>query len=76
MGVNMGAVEYLTTEELAARWKMHPQSIHNWRAQTPAKGPAFVKIGKKVLYPLDSIVQWEQQRLQAVNDNGGGERGK
>lgn len=77
MGRKMQAqAEYLTIDELAARWKgvVHKGTLANWRAATPVRGPAFVKIGTKVLYPLEKVVQWEQQNM---NDNHqGGGRGK
>lgn len=47
----------LTTEEVAKHWRYHPQSVHNMRRLKC--GPAYVKIGSKVLYRLSEIVRHE-----------------
>jgi hypothetical protein len=49
----------LTTEELAARWKMHPKSLANWRVS--GEGPRYIKLGKRVLYDVADIEAWEQK---------------
>lgn len=61
--------EYLTPAELLARWRhtVGAQTLANWRAQ--GKGPAFVKIGTRVLYPLARVAQWEEKNMRAANDD-------
>lgn len=60
----------LTTEELAARWKMSPQTLENWRSQ--GTGPEYVKLGaaksSSVIYRLSDIEKWERKHLM----KGGG----
>lgn len=53
---------YLTTKELAYRWRLQIKTLHNWRAQM--KGPKFVKIMGKVLYEVEEVEKWE------VNETG------
>ena len=61
-------VEYLTPAELIARWNgaVKKGTLDNWRSQ--GKGPAFVKFGSRVRYPLAKVIAWEAVHLQA-NDN-------
>lgn len=53
-----------TAEELVARWRgaLSLETLANWRSQTVGIGPAFVKIGRTVLYPFDAVIAFEQQR--------------
>lgn len=66
--------QFLTGEELAARWKINKQTLNNWRhrrntGKPGQKGPAFVKIGSRVLYPLEQVELWERSNMQGANDN-------
>ena len=45
--------EYLTTEELAQRLRMAPQTLRAWRHAH--KGPASLKLGGKVLYAVEDV---------------------
>lgn len=62
-------MKYLNAVELAARWKdaVTTGTLANWRSQR--RGPPFVKVGSKVLYPVDQLEAWERQQLHAANDN-------
>nr|DAY63354.1 MAG TPA: helix-turn-helix domain protein [Caudoviricetes sp.] len=51
---------YLTTKELSKRWKINPNTIEHWRTQ--GFGPEFIRIGRKILYSLDSIIAFENKR--------------
>ena len=50
---------YLTTKELSQRWKINPNTIEHWR--TNGFGPEFIRIGRKILYSLESILEFEQK---------------
>ena len=50
-----------TQDELAARWKMSPRTLEQWRWL--GKGPKFLKIGARVLYPDDEIEDYEAGQL-------------
>jgi hypothetical protein len=60
---------FLSSAELAKRWNLHVVTLANWRVQK--RGPAFVKLGAKVLYPLDGVLKYEQKNmhLAPANDN-------
>lgn len=50
-------MEFLTAPELAKRWRLNAQTLANWRCSK--KGPAFIRVGSRVLYPLDAIHDYE-----------------
>lgn len=57
---------YLTTEELAARYRTAPSTIRYWRhIGTGPKGTVF---GRRVLYRLSEILRWEQEKEQAQHE--------
>jgi hypothetical protein len=55
---------FLTPEDLVQRWegKITLRTLANWRSGR--EGPKPTKIGGKVLYRLDVVEAWEQQRTQ------------
>jgi len=44
---------YLTSRELAQRWRLSEQTLANWRHG--GKGPPFMRIGGRILYPIEGI---------------------
>lgn len=48
---------FLTTKELADRWKTSPAYLANRRCG--GHGPEYIKVGSKVLYPLEEIEKFE-----------------
>ncbi len=63
------SVKYLTAAQLVQRWdgSIQKGTLSNWRSQ--GKGPPFVKMGSRVLYPIAKLEAWEEKRLRNVNDN-------
>lgn len=59
----------LTPAEVVARWgaAVTVGTLANWRAQ--GKGPAFIKFGTRVRYPLAKLEKWEAANIHADNDN-------
>jgi len=59
----MGERKFLTAEEVAERYRGEVSigTLRNWRAMRV--GPAFVKIGKAVLYPVDELEMWDEKNL-------------
>lgn len=53
--------EYLTPKELINRWRgqISASTLAAWRYQR--KGPVFVKVGGRVLYPLQDVVAYEEK---------------
>jgi helix-turn-helix protein len=45
-----------TTEETARRLRRAPQTLARWRCE--GSGPAYVKVGNRVLYPRPDVDAW------------------
>jgi hypothetical protein len=50
--------KFLTGPELASRWKLSHQTLANWRHA--GKGPPFIRVGSRVLYPVEGITSFER----------------
>ena len=69
--------KYLTPEEVVTRYRgeISAGTLRNWRAMRI--GPAFVKIGKAVLYPVEELDAWDRANLVtcgARTSNSGSQR--
>ena len=55
--------KYLTADEVSERYwgGISVGTLRNWRAMRI--GPAFVKIGKAVLYPTSELDAWDQKNM-------------
>jgi hypothetical protein len=49
--------------DLAKRWGVSPKTLQRWR--TEGRGPKYLKLSKRVIYPLDQIQAFESQALYA-----------
>jgi Helix-turn-helix domain len=60
---DMADRKYLTAEEVSDRYRgaVSVATLRNWRAMRV--GPAFVKIGKAVLYPIDELDAWDKRNM-------------
>lgn len=52
--------EYLTPYALHKRWgaAISPKTLANWR--TKCRGPRWAKIGGRVVYPLEAVLEYER----------------
>jgi len=59
--------KFLTTEEVAERYRgeVTVGTLRNWRAMRI--GPACAKIAKSVLYPMRELEAWDQQKSRDVS---------
>jgi hypothetical protein len=59
----MTDTKFLTAEEVSTRYRgeVTVGTLRNWRAMRI--GPAYVKIGKAVLYPVDELDAWDKKNL-------------
>mgnify|MGYP003379106419 CR=1 FL=1 len=53
----------LSETELAQRWGVSPKTLQRWRSE--GRGPKYLKLSKRVTYPLDAIVEFERCALHA-----------
>ena len=53
---------YLSPQELVERWKhrVQEQTLRMWRTRGRKRGPAYIKVGQRVLYPLKDLELWEK----------------
>jgi hypothetical protein len=52
--------QFLSPKQLSERYGEESPSeytLKRWRLE--GKGPKFVKLGQKVAYPLDKLLEWE-----------------
>lgn len=49
---------FLTSKEVADRWRLSDQTLANWRSA--GKGPPFTRVGTRVLYPIEGIHAFEK----------------
>jgi len=47
--------------ELAQRWGISPKTLQRWRSE--GRGPKYLKLSKRVTYPLDEILDFEHRAL-------------
>jgi hypothetical protein len=50
----------LNQTELAARWTISARTLERWR--WTGDGPAFLKIGGRVVYRLEDVLAYERAR--------------
>lgn len=55
-------MKYLTPQQVMDRYqgRIALQTLANWRYQ--GTGPQYVKLGGKVLYPIEALIEWERDR--------------
>ncbi len=58
---------HLTVKELCERWRIAAGTLQNWRSH--GHGPAFLKWGKNILYPMTEIEAWEQKHFRTSTSN-------
>lgn len=56
--MGMSERAYLTSKELADRWRLSDQTLANWRHAV--KGPPYIRVGARVLYPAEGIHAFEK----------------
>jgi hypothetical protein len=56
-------VQHFDQIHLAERWRMSPRTLEQWRWQ--GRGPRFLKLGGRVLYPVKEVEAFEGVNLHA-----------
>jgi predicted DNA-binding transcriptional regulator AlpA len=51
----------LNENELAQRWGISSKTLQRWRSE--GRGPRYLKLSKRVSYPLESVVDFERRAL-------------
>ena len=57
---------FLTPAEVCHRWReqVTEKTLANWRHR--GEGPAYVKAGGKILYPVEHLERYESRRTRCV----------
>ncbi len=53
----------LTQRDLAERWHLSPRTLERWRWLK--RGPAYLKVGNRVVYRLEDVEAYEAAHLRA-----------
>ncbi len=56
---------HLDAQQLADRWHISVKTLANWRAG--GRGPSYIKIGGRVLYPLGDVQAVEMAGVHVVS---------
>lgn len=58
--------EFYTPQQVASRYgnAITVRTLANWRSI--GQGPDYIKIGGKVMYPVDAVAEWEQSRKRKL----------
>ncbi len=52
---------HLHQRDVAQRWRVSPRTLERWRVE--GRGPAYLKIGGRVIYRLEDIEAYESAQL-------------
>jgi DNA-binding transcriptional MerR regulator len=58
------AIQHFNQVELARRWRLSPRTLERWRRR--GTGPAFLKVGGRVVYRLADIEVYEAGQRRAT----------
>ena len=74
MPSNQIAPKHLTQIEVARRWRLSERTLEKWRSIR--RGPAYLKIGGRVVYRPEDIEAFERQQVRVPGrvDDGEGEK--
>lgn len=56
-----GERQVLNENELAQRWGVSPKTLQRWRSE--GRGPRYLKLSKRVGYPVDAVIEFERSAL-------------
>ena len=57
---------FLTPQQVASRYgnAITIRTLANWRST--GQGPDYIKVGGKVMYPADAVLEWEKSRKRTL----------
>jgi hypothetical protein len=64
-GHSGAATRHLNQHDLAARWRMSVRTLERWRWL--GQGPAFLKLGGRIVYRLDDVEAFEQAQRRTLS---------
>ena len=67
--MNNRPIKHLRQIDLARRWSVSPRTLERWR--WIGEGPAFLKIGGRVVYRLEDVEAYEAKNLRSNTSAAG-----
>lgn len=64
----------MTPETLSERWNITQVTLSQWRVN--GRGPRFLKLGRKVMYRIQDIEEFEEQNARSDTSLGSNPRDK
>lgn len=62
-------IKHLHQVDLARRWNISPRTLERWRWL--GRGPAYLKVGGRVLYRLEEVEAYEAASLKTTTPPSG-----
>ena len=59
--LSTGDRRVLNENELAQRWGVSHKTLQRWRSE--GRGPRYLKLSKRVGYPVDAVIEFERDAL-------------
>lgn len=59
--IALSTKQRFTEKELAKYWGVTKSTLQKWR--TSGTGPIYIKIGGRVIYPREYILEYEKSRI-------------
>ncbi len=56
--------DYISTSELAARYRRSSRTIARWRREAGFPAPAYPSSGAENLYRVDEVLAWEARHFK------------
>jgi hypothetical protein len=56
---------FMTTQEVADRFRTKAATVRWWRHM--GRGPDSFRVGRKVLYPIESVEAWERAAIEEAH---------
>lgn len=61
-------ITHLTPTEVAQALRLKGKNtLANWRAAKPPKGPRWIKHGRAVLYPVEEVERYKREEFKDPN---------
>ena len=60
--------DLMSPQELADDLGLSLATLADWRSQ--GRGPAYLKVGRKIWYPRNRVENWLQSRLKETTEDG------
>lgn len=65
-------IKHLNQRDLSERWTISPRTLERWR--WVGEGPAYLKIGGRVVYRLEDVEAYEAERMRTSTSAQAGVR--